>query len=171
MKNITKIWLLSLVLAAAYSFVTLSNVNAAETTTVTITAWNSACDQIADYDFGTHPVQLASHTTGASNTFSCELWRSILEDVDLAFSDMTASGLPTIDSWNLVWATTNVTHNGTILPTDQTGLTSASKIYDEVAGHEPYIGELSGSLDMTLTIPANQPAGTYNGTITVTVSA
>ena len=169
MKNITKLWILSLALAGAFWFLMNTNTQAAETTRVVINTGTEMCNDLPDYDFGTFTVSVDSQT---SNVISGDLYCELMDsnagaNINYAISDMAqAWGSATIAKVNIAETSQSITPTWNLGSSVTSNLTDGDTYYDGQQ-HIPEIWAFTWEIDLQLTIPGNTPAWTYTGTVVI----
>lgn len=176
-KKRLKISALCLALLACVFIFTASSTNAADTktTTVKLNEVTSICTWV-NFDFWTANVQWVSQTKTTSWTINCFFGESTWQKVTYKATDLTNQsnstykivvtnlklkwGAVTVTAWNLL------TTSALTTLTAFTNATTAQKIYERAYDK---LWTMNQKIELELTIPAWQAAGTYSGSIILDV--
>lgn len=173
MNKILKIWILSFALVWAFIYgITWASASTTNQAKVTLTDWSNSCTW-TDYDFGSKTVSTSIQTGTASWQLSCTFGNSATWTVTYGASNLSATWWQTaIPAANIKMSASPAVQtawnvNATSSLTSPASLDTPKTVYTK----DIYkIGSMTQANNLTLTIPANQPAGTYTGTLTITVS-
>jgi len=169
MKKFTKIWLLSLALAACLT-VLKANATTMDTKTVSLslTAWSNSCT-IQNYNFGSFNVSVNDQSLEPqAQDVECTFLENAQGYVNIQLANLTATEWTitadnfefSVDAANAVWLISNLSATATGAFPRQIYVKEANKLW-------------SWSTKMAIkgTIPGWTPAGTYQGNLDLVIQA
>lgn len=173
MKKITKIWLLSLALAAC---LTVLNANADTLNTkqvsLTLSGWNNTCI-IDNYNFGQHQVSPADQDlTEISTGIVCTFLENAASTVSLQLADVTASEW-TITADNFSIAVVEVSHQWLISALPTTTTTNFTNATTPISIYNKELNKLwawTWTLTVGGVIPGWTPMWSYAGNLDLLIT-